>query len=169
MAQREPGAHPGKIRFCLDLRFPQFPTRFLHPSGELRTVIRSIMTSIMWVAQSSPFNPIRNPFRALHELSIATTFPQSIYAQIHQHHLMCTAVQGHSYFLFSSTVHINTPIQPPSSRPGYLLTRFLHSIFSSSSFSALFESLLFLFQLQEREVRFIFELKRRKQVSSTYI
>ena len=54
------------------------------------------MTSIMWWPSHITLIQLEIHSEPLLELSMATTFPQSIYAQIHQHHLMCPAVQGHS-------------------------------------------------------------------------
>lgn len=145
VAQREPEVYLGKRRFCFDLYFPQFPAWFLLPSREIWMVIRSTMASIMWLPSHIPLIHLEIHSEPLLKLSIATTFPQSVYAQIHQHHLMCPAVQGHSassllYNSLSSTTYINTSAYPPSLLDKLSPQHFLSlpmSFISSLSFSLL--------------------------------
>ena len=98
----------------------------------------------------------------LHELSIATTFPHSIYAQIHQHPLMCTAVRVHSVFSPLSLKHY-----AHQQRQGYLWKKFLHSIFSSFA-SCVFSSLSFLLLIIEKGSAYYFLIKK-KEIDACYV
>lgn len=159
MSQREPKVYPAKRRFCYDFHFPQFPTWFFLPSREIWTVIRSIMTSIMWWPSHIALIQLEIHSEPLLELSMATTFPQSIYAQIHQHHLMCPAVQGHSA---SSLLVFQAPCTPTHQHIlHHLLISFPRRIFSLLILCP-FSFLSFPLLIIEKEVLISVEVKRRK-------
>ena len=99
------------------------------------------MTSIMWWPSHIPLIQLETHSEPLLKLSMATAFPQSIYAQIHQHRLMCPAVQGHSAssLLVSQALCISTHQHTLH----HLLISFPRSIFSLFLFFVPFSSLSF--------------------------